>query len=164
MRSKAAIAASFLLLALVSCGSSGDDTATSTTQAPTTQSPSTTTSLVFRTEAASAPPAGAITVGMSSFKFTPDKLTAKAGTLVLYLVNEEPLLRPGATSDEQLENMHSLAVQNESGLTIAVSDRIEGTKTATFTVEALPAGQYTIVCRISGHGFRGQTGTLEVTA
>jgi plastocyanin len=101
-------------------------------------------------------PAGAVRVVMSGPPpiFRPNTLTATAGVVVLYLVNDSPA--------RDAHGIHTLAIGREEGTPLAVSDEIKGGGRATFTVYGLEAGTYRIWCTFPGHAGLGQRGTLTV--
>lgn len=150
------------LMSSVSCG--GSDDSSPDAGADTSRPVTTTTApgLVYRTEAATAAPAGSTTVGMTRYRFDPSNLEVKAGTVVFFLKNTDV-----PADDDPLdagERKHTLAVVGPTGLTIAVSDRVEPQRAAVFTVESLAPGSYGIRCAIGGHARIGMVGTLDVIA
>jgi len=99
------------------------------------------------TEAAGTVAAGAsIVMHMKDFSYTPDKVTAAAGTITLHLQNEGRY-----THDFRIEGN---GVKVESG-------RVGAGFAHDFTVTLKP-GTYDIDCSISNHAKRGMTGTLVV--
>ena len=98
-----------------------------------------------------AQPAGSIKVSMTEFKFTPSALSAPAGTVVFFLVNDG-----NGTS-------HDMVIQDSSGKTIGKSELVSSGDSTVFTVDSIAAGTYTILCDQPGHEASGMKGTLTVT-
>jgi uncharacterized cupredoxin-like copper-binding protein len=98
-----------------------------------------------------AQPAGSIKVSMTEFKFTPSDLSAPAGNVVFFLVNDG-----NGTS-------HDMVIQDSSGKTIGKSELVSSGDSVVFTVDNIAAGTYTILCDQPGHEASGMKGTLTVT-
>ena len=98
----------------------------------------------------SGPPAGAITVKMTDYKFDPGTISAPSGKVVLYLVNAGSL-------------SHDLTVVDAAGKRIGKSDLVQPGNAATFAIENLAVGTYTIYCDVTGHRQSGMEGSIEVT-
>ena len=148
---------------LISFGACGDSDGSSTDAGPSTSRPSPTTSpsasLVFRTEAATTAPPGSTTVGLTRYQFDPPKLDVKAGTVVIFLKNNDV-----PASDDPLDafdRKHSLSVVGATGLTVAASERIDPQSAGVFTIEALAPGHYSIRCTVGVHALNGMVGTLD---
>lgn len=95
-------------------------------------------------------PAGSIQVGLSEFKFTPSSLQAKSGTVTFILNNT------GTTA-------HDMVIADSSGKQVAKSELVQPGNQATFTVDNLAAGSYTVFCDVPGHRAAGMQGTLTVS-
>lgn len=108
------------------------------------------TGLISACGGASGPPAGSIQVTMTEFKFDPSDIHVKAGKLTFYLVNS------GSVA-------HNMIIQDSSGTRVAGSELVSAGDTFVFTVDDLPAGNYSIVCDVQGHAAAGMKGTLEAT-
>ena len=102
-------------------------------------------------------PAGSLVLEMTGPPphFVPSKLSAKAGDVVFFLKNTSP------ARDEHAK--HDLAIGPDRDHLLAVSDLLDGGRSAVFTVHGLQAGTYVIWCTFPGHAGLGQTGTLMVT-
>lgn len=98
-----------------------------------------------------AQPAGSIKVSMTEFHFTPSDLSAPAGKVVFFLVNDG-----NGTS-------HDMVIQDGSGKTIAKSELVSAGDSTVLTVDNIAAGTYTILCDQPGHEASGMKGTLTVT-
>jgi len=118
--------------------------------------------LASTTKDASVAPAGAIPVKMTvtngNPRFEPDNVTAKAGTVVFFLMNGTDVL---GTFD------HNMRIGPAIGQVLAGSRRISGNENATFTVKDLSPGSYVYWCSIVGlngntHAFYGMVGTLTI--
>ena len=88
---------------------------------------------------------------MTEFKFTPSEITAPAGTVVFFLVNDGH-----GTS-------HDMIISDSTGARIAGSELVTTGDTSVFTVNHLAAGTYTFFCDQPGHEASGMKGTLTVT-
>jgi nitrite reductase (NO-forming) len=95
-------------------------------------------------------PAGSIKVTLTEYKFDPSTISVPAGKVVFFLVNA------GAVS-------HDMIIRDTSGTRIAGSELISAGDTLVFTVDNLPAGNYTFVCDQPGHEASGMKGTLNVS-
>jgi hypothetical protein len=102
-------------------------------------------------------PPGSIRLEMSGPPpiFAPSALTAAAGAVTFYLVNDSPA--------REEHGGHALAIGTKLGEPFVVSSEIKGGGRAAFTVKGLKAGRYVIWCPLYGHMELGQTGTLTVT-
>lgn len=94
-------------------------------------------------------PAGSIKVSMSEFKFSPSDVSVPAGKVVFYLVNAG-------------QAPHDMVVFGPEGKQLAKSELVQAGNAATFTVDNLAAGTYTLVCDVPGHREAGMVGTLTV--
>lgn len=169
-----AVMALVFTLALVVGACTGGPAATATpgpTIAPT-DSPSTAASPLpsptSRPTAASLPtfaasaqpatvaPAGAITLEMrhegTTPGFSPNQITAPAGTIVLYLTNTDAL-----------RVRHDFNVGQELRAGQARMGSIGGGTAAVFTISDMAPGDYTFWCSINDHFKFGMVGTLTVT-
>ena len=159
-----------LTIAIGGCGGAG---ATSSASSGPTAASTPMAMLDFTTEKASAAPAGAIVVKMAlpdgQPRFQPDTITAKAGTVVLFLQNV-----PGAFSPKHQMTIGSADVQFyadgsvSSGQVLAGTPAISANETMTFTVNKLPPGTYRVWCSVNlpdggNHASGGMVGTLTVT-
>jgi uncharacterized cupredoxin-like copper-binding protein len=138
--------ASGTLLALGACGSSKYSSSSSSSKPATTATAAATTT--------TAPAGAASTVKLSAdpsgaLKFNTAKLTAKAGTVTLAMMNPSGSGVP-----------HAIAVEgngvDQDGKTVQPG----GTSTDTLK---LKPGTYTFYCPVPGHKAAGMTGTLVVT-
>lgn len=98
---------------------------------------------------ASGQPAGSIKVAMNDFSFTPNDISAKAGSSTFYLVNEG-------------KSAHDLTVQDASGKTLFQSSLVQPGDTATLTVN-LQAGTYPVICSQPGHADAGMKARLTIS-
>jgi uncharacterized cupredoxin-like copper-binding protein len=98
----------------------------------------------------SGPPAGAITVKLTDYKFNPATIEAPSGKVVFYLVNSGALT-------------HDMVIRDSSDKQIASSELVAPGDSSVFTVGSIAAGSYKIVCTQPGHEALGMTGTLKVT-
>ncbi len=98
----------------------------------------------------SGPPAGAITVKLTDYKFTPASLTAPAGKVDFYLVNS------GTTA-------HDMVIRDSSKKQIAGSEVVAPGDSKVFTVSNIAAGSYEIFCSQDSHESLGMIGTLKIT-
>jgi plastocyanin len=126
------------------------------TEAQTPSAAASVPGLVATTEpAASVAPPGAVTVSMTSFMFMPMSPTAKAGTVVFFLKDDDPLTAP--------VDSHNLVIASDLGHPLASSDYVYRGKPAVFTVQGLAAGHYVIWCSVPNHANNGMVGTLTLT-
>jgi uncharacterized cupredoxin-like copper-binding protein len=98
-----------------------------------------------------AQPAGSIKVSMTEFKFTPGDLSAPAGNVVFFLVNDGNGIS------------HDMVIQDSSGKTVAKSELVSSGDSVVFPVNNIAAGAYTIICDQPGHKDSGMKGTLTIT-
>ena len=96
------------------------------------------------------PPAGAIKVTMSDYKFAPANLSAKAGKVDFYLTNTGT-------------QAHDMLIADPSGKVLAASGLVQASNDSTFSISNLPPGTYQIYCDVPGHRALGMEGTLTVT-
>ncbi|HEY8136054.1 MAG TPA: hypothetical protein VIF08_08455 [Candidatus Limnocylindrales bacterium] len=86
-------------------------------------------------------------------KYEPTEISAASGSIVLYLDNTS-----GAP--------HNFLLGHQIGAPIASSPKVYGSRAITFTIENVPAGQYTFWCSVDNgygpHYERGMVGTLVV--
>jgi uncharacterized cupredoxin-like copper-binding protein len=113
--------------------------------------------LASTTEVTVEQPAAAILLEMTGPppRFVPNKLSAHAGDVVFFLKNTSP------ARDEH--GKHDLAIGRDRDHPLAVSDLLDGGRSAIFTVHGLEAGTYVIWCTFPGHAGLGQVGTLAIT-
>jgi uncharacterized cupredoxin-like copper-binding protein len=100
--------------------------------------------------AASAPaaPSGAVAIIATEYKFTPDKVTVPAGEIRFWVRN-------AGTVEHEFELFKGEQVVDEiAGLVPGLFKELPVT---------LEAGEYTFVCKLSGHDQLGMKGTLTVT-
>jgi plastocyanin len=102
--------------------------------------------------AATTPPPGSIRVEMIGPppRYRPDKLAARPGLVVFFLVNIS-------------HGVHTLAIGPEVGNFVVVSDTVMVGQPEVFTVRHLPPGNYAIWCTIDEHAEEGMVGTLTVS-
>lgn len=93
-------------------------------------------------------PSGAITVDASEYKFTPAALTVAAGDVVFWVRN-------AGTVDHEFELFQGDQV-------VAKVDALSPGAAKSLPV-GLAAGEYTFMCKLSGHDQLGMKGTLTVT-
>ena len=88
---------------------------------------------------------------MSGPKYTPDGVSAAAGTVTFFLDNV-PVL--------PVE--HNMAIGPQPGTVLARSGFVRANKSAVFTVDGLTPGTYTFWCEVADHLERGMVGTLTI--
>lgn len=94
------------------------------------------------------PPSGVVAVEAKEYTFTPSKLTVAAGKVTFYVRN-------AGTVEHEFEIFKGEQVVDEiEGLVPGLAKNL--------TVD-LAAGDYTFVCKLSGHDQLGMKGTLTVT-
>jgi plastocyanin len=144
----AVLALAIGLVALAGCGSSSNSTSSSTS-APASTPASTATSTP-------APATGGTTSGQTlnlaanregQFKYEPNALTAKAGSVSIAFTNKAPL-------------EHNLTVSTSSGTVLGASPTFQG-GSKTVTLKLTP-GTYKFYCTVPGHRAAGMEGTLTV--
>ena len=91
--------------------------------------------------------AGGNRVTMTDFKFAPSSLEVNSGSVTFSLVN----------SGGQL---HDMVIQDKTGKVLARSPQIGAGDSTKFTVNNLPAGEYTFFCDVPGHKDLGMVGKL----
>ncbi len=96
------------------------------------------------------PPANAIKVTMTEFKFDPASIDAKAGTITFFVVN-------GGTIS------HDMIIRDAGGNRLGGSDLLSAGDSATVTLNNVAAGTYTYFCDQPGHEQSGMHGTLTVS-
>ena len=148
---KAAFAIALIVaaFALVACGSSDDDTTTTSGNETTNESGAEAGGNAGEAEGKSAGNAGALDIeaASSGLAYTTDTATAKAGKATVNFTNPQPLA-------------HDVAIEDSSGATIAKTEVItEGSDSATAN---LKPGEYTFYCSVPGHREAGMEGTLTV--
>jgi plastocyanin len=113
--------------------------------------------LASTTEFTTEQPAGSVLLEMTGPPphFVPSKLSATVGDVVFFLKNTSP------ARDEH--GKHDLAIGPDRDHPLAVSDLLDGGRSAVFTVHGLDAGTYVIWCTFPGHAGLGQSGTLTIT-
>ena len=178
-----------LALAVEGCGAAGTSTSTSSPTAALGTTPASPSAVapspLVTASATSAPPAptpvptlastskvatkapkGAIPVVLTAIDpdhglpvFQPDKLTAKAGTVVFFLQNVPP---PWGSPD------HNMWIGPSIGVPLAGSTDLKPKTNVIFTVQALTPGSYVFWCSIAApdgntHASYGMKGTLTIT-
>ena len=98
----------------------------------------------------SGPPAGAITVKLTDYKFDPASISAPSGKVVFYLVNS------GTTA-------HDMVIRDATKKELAGSEVVAAGDSKVFTVDNITAGSYVIVCTQTGHEALGMLGKLTIT-
>jgi iron uptake system component EfeO len=94
------------------------------------------------------PPSGVVVVEAREYRFTPSTVTVGAGKVTFYVRN-------AGTVEHEFEVFKGAQVVDEvEGLVPGLA------KNLTVTLEP---GQYTFVCKLSGHDQLGMKGTLTVT-
>ena len=93
-------------------------------------------------------PSGALAVEATEYKFTPATLGVAAGDVVFWVRN-------AGTVDHEFEVLQGERV-------VAKMEAI-GPGTAKVVPVTLAAGEYTFMCKLSGHDQLGMKGTLTVT-
>lgn len=83
-------------------------------------------------------------------RFDPTALSATPGTVVFYLENLSQ------------QGYHTLAIGTLLHHALVISGPVSPGQAAVFTVENLPAGEYSIWCTVDGHAADGMTGTLSL--
>jgi plastocyanin len=135
-------------LALVACGSSSDDSSsTSAETAPESQAESG-TAKAPEAEGDTSGSAAAVDIeAAEGLAFTTDSASAKAGKVTVNFTNSQPLT-------------HDVAIEDSSGKTIGKTELIaEGSDS---TAVNLKPGEYTFYCSVPGHREAGMEGTLTV--
>ena len=102
--------------------------------------------------ATSAPP-NAVKILMMNLKFIPNTATVKAGKIVFFVTNSEPI---GGTG-------HNIGLRSSAGQLIVVSTDVRPNVSVVFTIDHLARGTYKIVCTVGSHEEGGMVGTLKVT-
>lgn len=128
-----------------------------TVASPTVPAASPMASLASTFEPAASGPPEAVEVELGTccaLTFVPYSLTAKAGTLDLFLIN--PV-------NEEHPFSHDLQIGTVLGQPLASSPVLKNGETGLFTIDALPAGDYVFWCAVNRHYQQGMTGTLTVT-
>jgi uncharacterized cupredoxin-like copper-binding protein len=131
------LAAAALALAAVGCGGGGS-AATGTTQGTTTTARS--AAAHSTTLHIQADPSGAL-------RFDKPRLTARAGTVTIVMMNPSPL-------------SHDIAIEG-SGVD-ETGPVVSNGGTSTVTADLKP-GTYTFLCTVDGHADAGMKGTLKVS-
>ena len=154
---------------LNACGASSDASGSNAAPAPTSAStvtPTTTTTTTVAAPAATVaepttlahrshtgpPPAGAIEQVMNTNSYSVTAIKAKAGQLVVHLVNQE-----------DLSVRHDMVVGDALGHRFASSDRVSPGEDLVFTIDDLPPGTYEFWCSIDKHAALGMKGIITVT-
>ncbi len=141
--------------ATTSMAAPSTEAAASPTQPP---KPTPIPTLPTTSEDATEAPSGAISIQMkleSGPRFTPDQVTATAGTVVFFLQNMRPSLF--------MAQEHNLAIGTEIGKVLARSPFVRVDKAAVLTVEGMKPGTYTFWCEVGVHAAEGMVGTLTIT-
>lgn len=100
------------------------------------------------TSSIAAPPSGAIAVVATEYAFTPSTISVPAGDVRFWVRN-------GGTIEHEFEIFKGDQVVDEiEGLVPGLAKELSVT---------LEAGDYTFVCKLSGHDQLGMKGTLTVT-
>lgn len=129
--------------------------ASASASAPAVDSPTPLPTLEATTEEADEAPAGAITITMNAPppRFTPDDVTANAGTVIFFLVN-----------DRDSSEAHNMLIGTDVETpALANSETLLPGHSAVFTVHDLAPGTYAIWCTYNHHVSSGMVGTLTVT-
>ena len=95
-------------------------------------------------------PAGSHQVTMTEFSYSPSTLSVPAGKVTFWLVNS------GSAA-------HDLIIRDGSNNRVAASELVQAGDSQAFTVDNLPAGEYTFFCDQPGHEQSGMKGKLTVT-
>jgi iron uptake system component EfeO len=94
------------------------------------------------------PPSGVVVVEAKEYQFTPSSLTVGAGKVIFYVRN-------AGTVEHEFELFKGDQVVGEvEGLVPGLAKNL--------TLDLAP-GQYTFMCKLSGHDQLGMKGTLTVT-
>lgn len=94
------------------------------------------------------PPSGVVVVEAKEYAFTPSTLTVGAGSITFYVRN-------AGSQEHEFEIFKGDQVVDEvEGLVPGIAKNLTVT---------LAAGDYTFVCKLSGHDQLGMKGTLTVT-
>jgi plastocyanin len=131
------------------------------TSAPPRPSPTTAALVVGETTPASSAPPGAISLraDSNSFAYQQTGLWAKTGTVSVFISNVAP-------EGQRTGRQHNMAIGTSLGEPLLVSDSISEGKSAVFTIEDLPPGNYVFFCTISDAGVQhyqlGMVGALTV--
>ena len=86
-------------------------------------------------------------------RYSVTSMEAKAGRLVVHLVN-----------NEDLSVRHDMIVGDALGHRFASSDRLDPGQDLVFTIEDLPPGTYNFWCSVDKHAALGMKGILTVTS
>jgi plastocyanin len=110
---------------------------------------------------ASSAPTGAVIVELAGPPgyYVPEDLTARAGDVVFLLSNTSPGTHNLSIGQAPLE----FAGERVTNVALAASGRVRPGTSATFAVDQLPSGTYSIWCAIDNHAAEGMVGTLTVT-
>jgi plastocyanin len=102
-----------------------------------------------------------VEIDMANYTFTPSTVTAKAGDIVFYMVNNDP--PPVDIPVNRHDIILTPIVARVPSLnTIATSDDFDAGQRGTFTVKGLSAGTYQYFCRYHRAG-DDMVGILTVT-
>ena len=144
-----------VVLAVSACSAPGG----STSAASVDESVVPTAAVQATTEEAAEAPPGAIsvTVDAGADRFYPDEITAPAGTLTFFIVNQNP----GALGTET--HQMSIGPEVSRSAWLAASSRVSPGTAIVFTVTGLEPGTYSYWCFINEHHLRGMIGTLTIT-
>jgi len=107
--------------------------------------------LASTTVVATTAPLGATKILMMNISFIPNNVRLKAGTIVIFLINQE------------LGAFHNLGLRDSVGQLIVVSDNLRPGQSAVFTIDNLGPGNYKMVCTYETHEAAGMVGTWAVT-
>ena len=108
-------------------------------------------------EPGASPGTGAIEVQLGTccqLRFVPSTLTARAGTVSMFLTN---------IPNADFPYPHDLKIGTEIGRAIAGSPVLKNGESGLFTIEDLPAGSYVFWCAVDQHYLQGMDGALTVT-
>ena len=119
------------------------------------ESPTPIPTLEATTEEATEAPSGAVTIAVGPGpRFTPDQITAPAGTVVFFLDTQQ--------IDEGI--VHNLVIATAVGeLPLAKSANLTQEHSVTFTVHDMGPGTYEFWCTFEGHLEGGMKGKLTIT-
>lgn len=99
----------------------------------------------------SGPPAGAVVVKLSEFKFDPNAITHAHGSITFFLENT------GTAAHDMF------IYKSGSSTELAGSELVQPGNDSTFQVNIPDPGSYTFKCTQPGHADAGMTGTLTIT-
>lgn len=98
----------------------------------------------------SAPPAGSVVVKMTDFKYDPNQISHKSGSITFFLENNG-------------QSAHDLTIFDSAGKQVSGSELVQPGNDSTYTVTISTPGTYQFWCTQPGHKDSGMTGTLTIT-